>query len=91
MKRKGRRHLDKVDLDVSDGDIGRSFGWFRWSAFSPAGALERQGFFLRQLARLSRQPKGRGVRVLRRLVPLVWLVLFTTLLVVGLVRVIVQW
>jgi hypothetical protein len=36
---------------MSEGDVGRLFGRFSWGAYSPAGALERNGFFLRQLRR----------------------------------------
>jgi hypothetical protein len=33
------------------GDVNRLFGRFTWGAYSPAGSLERNGFFLRQLRR----------------------------------------
>jgi hypothetical protein len=36
---------------ISDGDVGRLFGRFTWGAYTPAGWLERNGFFLRQLSR----------------------------------------
>ena len=36
---------------MSEGDVGRLFGRFTWGAWSPAGNLERNGFFWRQLSR----------------------------------------
>ena len=33
------------------GDVRRLFGIFTWGSYSPAGNLERSGFFLRQLKR----------------------------------------
>lgn len=52
MKRPGRRHLPKVsDDDVSPADEARLFQRFRWNQWSPAGNLERYGFFWRQVAR----------------------------------------
>ncbi len=35
----------------------RALGQFRWSQFSPAGSLERSGFFLRQAVRRSERPE----------------------------------
>jgi hypothetical protein len=49
-RRKKWRKLPKVE-GMSEGDVGRLFGRFTWGAYSPAGALERNGFFLRQLRR----------------------------------------
>jgi hypothetical protein len=51
MKRKGRRHLPKVEGDVSADDVGRLFGRFRWGGYTPGGTVERAGFFSRQVAR----------------------------------------
>lgn len=54
MKRKGRSHLRKVRTDgwpQPDDINGPVFGQFRWSGFSPAGALERSAWFWRQVAR----------------------------------------
>ena len=51
MKQKGRHHLPKVDDDLSPDDEARLFQRFRWSQWSPAGNLERSGFFWRQVAR----------------------------------------
>ncbi len=36
---------------MSEGDVQRLFGRFRWGEYSPAGAMERNGFLLRQLKR----------------------------------------
>ncbi len=33
------------------GDVDRLFGRFTWGAYTPAGNLERNGFFWRQLQR----------------------------------------
>jgi hypothetical protein len=49
-RRKKWRKLPEVE-GMSEGDVGRLFGRFSWGAYSPAGALERNGFFLRQLRR----------------------------------------
>ena len=51
MKRKGRRHLPKVDGDLGPEDTARLFGRFRWNQYTPAGSIERAGFFARQATR----------------------------------------
>jgi hypothetical protein len=51
MKRKRRHHLPKVHGDVGPEDTARLFQRFRWSQFTPAGTVERAGFFARQAAR----------------------------------------
>src|SRR5262245_53778778 len=51
MKRKGRHHLPKVHDDLGPDDTARLFGRFRWSQYTPAGTVERAGFFARQAAR----------------------------------------
>lgn len=58
--RKLRRHLPKVEQQISPDDVNRLFGRFRWGTYSPAGTLERNGFFWRQVSRIRRdanQPK----------------------------------
>jgi hypothetical protein len=58
--RKPQHHLPKVEEDISPDDVNRLFGRFRWGAYSPAGTLERNGFFWRQVNRVRRdanQPK----------------------------------
>jgi hypothetical protein len=58
-RRKKARRLHKVDdKNISEGDVGRLFGRFGWSPFTPAGALERNGFFLRQFKRNGYQGVG---------------------------------
>jgi hypothetical protein len=49
-RRKHHRALPTVD-PLPPGDDERVFGRFRWGAYSPAGSLERSGFFWRQLGR----------------------------------------
>jgi hypothetical protein len=51
MKRKGRRRLPKVPGDLGADDTARLFGRFRWNQYTPAGTVERAGFFARQAAR----------------------------------------
>jgi hypothetical protein len=51
MKRRGRRHLPKIPGDLGPDDTARLFQQFRWSQFTPAGMVERAGFFARQAAR----------------------------------------
>ena len=51
MKRRGRRHLPKIPGDLGPDDTARLFQQFRWSQFTPAGMVERVGFFARQAAR----------------------------------------
>jgi hypothetical protein len=49
-RRKPRR--ERLDSEtLPPGDAGRLFGRFTWGPYSPAGNLERNGFFLRQLKR----------------------------------------
>ena len=50
MKRKGRHHLPKVQGDLGPDDTARLFGRFRWNQYTPAGTVERAGFFARQAA-----------------------------------------
>jgi len=45
MKRKGRHHLPKVHRDLGPEDTARLFGRFRWNQYTPAGTVERAGFF----------------------------------------------
>jgi hypothetical protein len=56
-RRKKRRKLPEPE-HVSPGDVNRLFGRFTWGTYSPAGTLERNGFFWRQLSR--RHDRGRG-------------------------------
>jgi hypothetical protein len=49
-RRKQRRDLPDVER-MAPGDVDRLFGRFRWGAYTPAGNLERSGFFWRQLKR----------------------------------------
>ena len=51
-RRKRRRRLPDTHVEgMSAGDVDRLFGRFTWGAWSPAGNLERNGFFWRQLSR----------------------------------------
>ncbi len=54
-RRKKWRKLPEVDR-MTEGDVGRLFGRFSWNAYSPAGALERHGFFWRQVKRIGTKP-----------------------------------
>ena len=49
-RRKKYRALPEAE-DLPPGDAARLFGRFTWGAFTPAGNLERNGFFWRQLRR----------------------------------------
>jgi len=49
-RRKRWRKLPPAE-GISQGDVDRLFGRFRWGAYSPAGNLERNGFFWRQFKR----------------------------------------
>jgi hypothetical protein len=42
---------------MSPDDVNRLFGRFRWGAYSPAGSLERNGFLMRQISRVRRDPE----------------------------------
>ena len=50
IRRRKPRH-DLRDPTLPPGDAGRLFGRFTWGPLSPAGNLERNGFFLRQFKR----------------------------------------
>jgi preprotein translocase subunit Sss1 len=56
-RRKGVHHLPKVHDGLSADEEARAFGQFRWGQFTPAGGLERSGFFLRQAVRRSEHPE----------------------------------
>jgi hypothetical protein len=56
-RRKPVHHLPKVHDGLSPDEEARAFGQFRWGQFTPAGALERSGFFLRQAVRRSEHPE----------------------------------
>ncbi len=60
-RRKKRRRLPDVP-DLPPGDVGRLFGRFTWSAYSPAGNLERHGFFWRQWSRARPSDATRAFR-----------------------------
>ena len=49
-RRKKRRKLPEPE-HLPPGDVNRLFGRFTWGTYSPAGTLERNGFFWRQLGR----------------------------------------
>jgi len=71
MKRKGRHHLPKVEGDIGADDTARLFQRFRWSQFTPAGTVERAGFFARQAARNgTSRGWAWGFRALLLLIPL---------------------
>jgi hypothetical protein len=79
MKRRGRRHLPKAHTDgwpQPDEVDGPLFGQFRWSGYSPAGALERSAWFWRQVTRHGTSDGWRwGFGILRVFAPvLMWLV-----------------
>jgi hypothetical protein len=56
-RRKPVHHLPKVHDELSPDEEARAFGQFRWSQFTPAGAVERFGFFVRQAVRRSEHPE----------------------------------
>jgi hypothetical protein len=56
-RRKPVHHLPKSHAHYSDAELGRVFGQFRWSAYSPAGSVERAGFLARQWSRARRHPE----------------------------------
>jgi hypothetical protein len=58
-RRKQSHHLPKVHDGLPQDEEAHALGEFRWSGFSPAGALERSGFFIRQAARRSEHPEWR--------------------------------
>jgi hypothetical protein len=58
-RRKPAHHLPKVGDDLSPADEARALGQFRWGQFTPAGALERSGFVMRQAVRRSEHPEWR--------------------------------
>ncbi len=55
--RKPTHHLPKSHEHYDDAELGRAFGNFRWSAYTPAGSLERFGFMCRQVSRKRRHPE----------------------------------
>jgi hypothetical protein len=55
-RRKPEHHLPKVHNGLSADEEARAFGQFRWGQFTPAGALERSGFLIRQAVRRSEHP-----------------------------------
>jgi hypothetical protein len=75
-KRKKYRRADaEPSVPISEGDVDRLFGRFTWNAYSPAGAMERGGFFLRQANRSSRNGRRKiTARVVRLVVVLVLIV-----------------
>jgi hypothetical protein len=56
-RRKPAHHLPKSHEHYADGDLGRAFGDFRWSPYTPAGSVERAGFLARQVSRARRHPE----------------------------------
>jgi hypothetical protein len=57
-RRKPKRKLPEPHVDMTPGDQRRAFGQFTWGSFSPAGAMEREGFFWRQVTRARRLEPG---------------------------------
>ena len=55
-RKKTRRADAEPEVHYAQGDVQRLFGRFSWGSYSEAGALERQGFFLRQLKRYRGRP-----------------------------------
>jgi hypothetical protein len=56
-RRKPAHHLPKIEEELSPAEQARAFGNFRWSSFSPAGAVERVGFLARQARRRRDHPE----------------------------------
>ncbi len=51
IRRRKKHHKLPEPEVLPPGDADRVFGRFTWGAYSPAGNLERNGFFWRQLRR----------------------------------------
>jgi hypothetical protein len=84
IKRRKPKHELPDASDLTPGDQRRLFGNFTWGAYSPAGAVERNGFFWRQLAR-GRRTTGwrRGIGYALSAVVALFLVLYVVQLVIG--------
>jgi hypothetical protein len=65
-RRKAAHHLPKIEEHYTAEDIAGSFGNFRWSAYTPAGAVERAGFITRQTLRRTPPAPRRSVTVVLR-------------------------
>jgi hypothetical protein len=82
MKRRGRQHLPKVQGGVAwpgaDDPNGPLFMQFRWSQYSPAGTVERVGWFAKQANRNGMSLGWKwGFGILRVLAPVVlWIAAF---------------
>jgi hypothetical protein len=82
-RRKPKRELRDLTDDLAPGDEQRVFGRFQWGNYTPAGNLERSGFFLRQLSRNGTDHAGRkSLRLLYLSLPAIALVLGVIMVVV---------
>jgi hypothetical protein len=85
MKRRGRHHLPKVHggepWPGADDPNGPLFMQFRWSQYSPAGSVERLGWFAKQVNRNGTSLGWKwGFGILRVLAPIVlWIAVFVLL------------
>ena len=83
-RRKPAHHLPKSHEHYTAEDMAGAFGNFRWSAYSPGGAVERAGFVARQTLRSRRHPEWNEYNRKTKLVGEALLVLpYLALLLVG--------
>lgn len=87
-RKKYRRPNARTSAPMSDGDVQRLFGRFSWNEYSPAGAMERNGFLLRQLKRYDGDGKWRVFAVLARLFVILVLLAFAAGLLFQIARLI---
>jgi hypothetical protein len=79
-RRKRKRELPDVRADdLSVTDEHRAFGHFRWNTYSPAGTLERHGFFWRQVGRTRSDPTGGWRR------PVAWILTVAAVIAAGVI------
>ena len=85
-RRKPAHHLPKSNEHYSADDVAGAFGNFRWSAYTPGGAVERAGFLTRQTLRSRRHPEWNRYNEKTKLVGSALLVIpYAALLLIGLV------
>jgi hypothetical protein len=83
-RRKPAHHLPKSHEHYTTEDAAGAFGNFRWSAYSPAGAVERARFITRQTLRSRRHPEWNEYHRKTKLVGEALLVIpYLALLVIG--------
>jgi hypothetical protein len=87
-RRKPAHQLPKSHEHYDDAELGRAFGNFRWSAYTPAGSIERLGFMTRQVSRRRRHPEWNTYNNKTRLIGEALLIIpYAVLAIVGVVYV----